>query len=388
MLLDGQVKGLQSSYFLEPPKEPKTKISVSEDYHEFATSVIHDRADGVEIKKWCMVCSPEDDKDFVNGMVRVALLHIMFDRDHYNIHKWRTVRFLYLYGVWNLPILDLRGLRSLRVLRVQKCDDLEEIVCTCNSSFSDGLFCYQKERRCLTELRVVQLEYLPKLKDASFPMHSWKLETLWFYECPNVSHLPDLRLSSKLKRLRLPCGDFKGFQSLRSNQELTELAFHWETDTVRNFTEEMRKNLLHDVMNLTNLTILDIVDEREVYDWIPAEFRLNVGRLVHLTFLDLSCATTIEEVEGLEQLSLLTSLGLYGCCELRKLPKFQKLKRLCIGHCHKLDSSAQTKPEDETSDVEAFHALGESCAFGFHKVRRSKKLFIVHDLYLRGVCIK
>ncbi|KAG0586861.1 hypothetical protein KC19_2G122900 [Ceratodon purpureus] len=362
-----KVNGLRSSSFL---KDSMTKISVSDDYKEFAQHTLLNEADGVE-KKWCMVSTPEGEMDYVNGMVRVFLAGIRFDPDLYKIRKWRTVKFLFLYGVRKLPKLDLKGLRSLRVLRVIGCYDLEKIVCSCNSASSEGLYCYQKERGCLTELRVVQLEYLPKLREASFPMHSWKLETLWFYECPNVTHFPNLHFCSKLKRFRLPCGDFKGFQGLRTNQELTELAFHWETDTVSNFTEDMRKNLLHDVMNLTNLTVLDIVDEREVYDWIPAGFCLNVGRLVLLTFLDLSCATSIEEVEGLEQLSHLTSLGLYGCCELRKLPdifaKLKKLKRLCIGHCHKLDLSTQTSPEDGSWDIEAFHALGESCAFGAHE---------------------
>lgn len=338
---DVQLKNLRSSSFL---KETEAEIQVSDDYYEFAQSIIQRWDDGVE--QWSMVCHLEEERDFVDGVERVALVGLRFDYDFYNISAWRSVKFLFIFSVRELPILDLQGLRSLRVLMVKECKDMEKILCACNKLSYTGGFCYEKGRGCLSELRVVQLEYLPNLQEASFPMHSRKLETLWFYECPNLSRMPDLHQCKKLQRLRLPCGDFEGFKGLKSNSELIELAFHWETKTVRNFTENMRENLLKDVMNLRKLKVLDIVDEREVYDWIPAGIRLSVHKLVHLTFLDLSCATSITEVKGLEKLSELTSLALYGCCELRKLPNlfaFKKLKMLCIAHCHMLDMSAQRK---------------------------------------------
>lgn len=193
-----------------------------------------------------------------------------------------------------------------------------------------------------------------------FPPHSCNLD---------LTYLPHLRFRKKLRKLRLPCGDFTGFQGLTGNTALTELDFHWDRDTVRNFTEDMAKNLLHDVMNLTNLTVLDAVDERVVYEWIPAGFlTINVGRFVRLTFLDLSCATTIEQ-EGLEELQELTALGLYGCCALNQLPNlavFKNLKRLCIGHCHKLAQSL-TK-DDMPRGIQDFHPLGDYYNFGEHEV--------------------
>ena len=53
-------------------------------------------------------------------------------------------------------------------------------------------------------------------------IHSRSLENLWFYECPDLDYYPGLSLRRKLKQLRLPCGDFKGFKGLRNNRKLTE----------------------------------------------------------------------------------------------------------------------------------------------------------------------
>ena len=366
--------------------------SVSEDCSGLAMSVITGAG---KMKEWCMLCLDLDEEmheslseavdnieyfyDLPNKdsseLVRVCLLGVSFNVDLHRISDWGSVKLLCIESVQNLFTLDVQGMRSLRVLRVAECDELEKIVCTCNSLFTDSRCCYEKNRGCLSELQVAQLEYLPKLKEASFVMHSRRLETLWFYECPDLHSYPDLSLCRKLKRVRLPCGDFKGFKGLRNNPKLTELAFHWETDTVRNFTEQMRCELLIDIMNLENLKILDIVDEKEMYDWIPAGFQLDLGKLKLLTFLDLSCSSTIQQVHGLEELSELTSLGLYGCCELRVLPhpgRFRKLRRLCIAHCHNLNPAVW---EDDSSvnfenivEPKPFHALGESCSFGAHEV--------------------
>jgi hypothetical protein len=366
--------------------------SVSDDRFELAMSVITGAG---KMKEWCMLCLDLDEEmheslseavpnveyfyDLPNKdsseLVRVCLLGVSFNVDLHRISDWGSVKLLCIESVQNLFTLDVQGLRSLRVLRVAECDELEKIVCTCNSLFTDDQCCYEKNRGCLSELQVAQLQYLPKLKEASFVMHSRRLETLWFYECPDLHSYPDLSLCRKLKRLRLPCGDFKGFKGLSNNPKLTELAFHWETDTVRNFTEQMRRELLNDVMNLEHLKILDIVDEMEMYDWIPAGFQLDLGKLKLLTFLDLSCSSTIQEVHGLEELSELTSLGLYGCCELRVLPhpgRFRKLRRLCIAHCHNLNPAVW---EDDSSvnfdnivQPKPFHALGETCSFGAHEV--------------------
>ena len=379
---------------------------VSDDCVEFAISAI---AQAGKMKKRCMLCLDMDEDmherisevvydieyfyDLPNKdsseLVRVGLLGVRFDVDLHRISDWGSVKLLYIESVRNLVTLNVQGLRSLRVLRVIECNDLEKIVCTCKVSFTDNLSCYEKNRGCLSELRVVQLQYLPNLKEASFVMHCRRLETLWFYECPDLDCYPDLSLCRKLKRLRLPCGDFKGFKGLRNNQMLTELAFHWETDTVRNFTVEMRRELLGVVMNLEKLKILDIVDEKEMYDWIPAGFQLDLRNLKFLTFLDLSCSSTIQEVHGLEQLSELTSLGLYGCCSLRELPhpgRFRKLRRLCIAHCHNLN--VIVGEEDFLEDLEnidepkPFHALGERCSFGAHEVSNTNVPSIYIYIYI------
>lgn len=366
-----QVSNLLQGSFL---KNSRRELAVSDDYSDLAVSAIStpDRPE----TNWCMVCIPgEEDKEFTDGStLRVVLSNIRFDHDLYNIPTWRSLKLLYLVRLRNLPNLNLQGLRSLRVLRVLECPDLEQILCACESSHSDGLSCFQKERGCLSELQVVQLEYLPQLKITSFPMHSWKLETLWFYECASLVRLPNLSLCRKLTRLRLPGGDFSTFPGLSCNLELTELAFHWpDTGAVRNCTEEVRKKLVQDIMTLTNLRVLDMADEREISDWIPAGVSVNVGQLERLVFLDLSCASKIVAIEGLEQLVQLRALGLYGCCELRRLPDlagFKKLKRLCVAHCHKLEVSGQSA----VWAGEAFHALGESCSMGEHEVRTSRVL--------------
>lgn len=395
-----------------------TDIWVPQSYVYFAHWLIKRDGDREE-KGWCLICEPEEEQveeeleeglededediedlefaDLPNvahppKLVRVSVSRLSLAySDHLKIQQWRFVSSLQLSQVSYLRCLNLQGLHSLRVLTVVECEDLEKIVCsTCdNSSPSDAVqFCYQgpfqsqSASGCMPNLRFVQLFFLPSLMYASFPEHCWNLETLWFFACPNLACLPDLRFCKKLKRLRLPCGDFQGFQGLSGNQLLTELAFHWDPDTVRNFTEDMRKSLLLDIMNLTNLKVLDILDERQIYEWIPAGFGpLNVAKLVHLTFLDLSWATTIVAVEGLEYLSHLTSLGLYGCCELRTLPnltRFNNLKWLCIGHCHKLKLLKDGVP----SEVKDFHGLGESCCFGEHEVRDGSILDPAHVFHM------
>ena len=168
-------------------------------------------------------------------------------------------------AVGTLQTLDLQGLRSLCVPRVIRSDKFKKIVCSCNSSFTNKRLRYGKNRGCLSEPRAVHLEYLPNLKEASFMMHSRRLESLWFYECPDLDRLRPALISMVSK-------------GLRNHRALLELPFHWKTDTVGNFTEDMRVSLMEDAMDLRNLHIVDIVDKKEL------SVKLECGGFWHLTW--------------------------------------------------------------------------------------------------------
>lgn len=60
------------------------------------------------------------------------------------------------------------------------------------------------------------------------------------------------------------CADFYGFKRPTQSSCLPLLAFHWETNTVGNFTVDMGVLLMEDAMNLRNLHIVDIEDEKEL----------------------------------------------------------------------------------------------------------------------------
>ena len=123
-------------------------------------------------------------------------------------------------------------------------------------------------------------------------VHSRRLKSLWFYECPDLDRvLSRPKFVPEAEAVAAPLCRFQGHQKACATiyGALAEFPFHWETDTVGNFTEEMRVSLLEDVMNLRNLQIVDIVDDMQAAVGTIGVRRIlnfDVGKLEFLKFLD------------------------------------------------------------------------------------------------------
>lgn len=97
-------------------------------------------------------------------------------------------------------------------------------------------------------------------------VHSRRLESLWFYECPDLDRV--LSRPKFVPEAEVVAAPLIRFQEL---QKACAILVRWlnlrftgkPTDTVGNFKEEMRVSLLGDVMKPRNLQIVDIVDDRQ-----------------------------------------------------------------------------------------------------------------------------
>ncbi|CAN1811397.1 Disease resistance protein L6 [Linum perenne] len=144
-----------------------------------------------------------------------------------------------------------------------------------------------------------------------------KLKVITLLDCGEVRKTPDLSRCGALELIHFElCLNMSGRLDIGNLKRLKELR------VMECQVTKLTGNRLPSLANLNNLTELSLrcIGVPEVH---------GLGAMTLLKTLHISVAPNLSNLDGLENLLLLTELTLSDCCELKRLPSLATLTKLC-----------------------------------------------------------